>query len=113
MVLQEGLVPTRDEALAGRVEFINVHFAYPMRPSNHVLRGLHFTAEPRKLTALCGPSGGGKSTVFSLMQRLYDPVCGEVLLDSFQTTQLQVCASLSHAPLDSAEMFVCVHQGHN
>jgi len=88
--LQEGLVPTHDEALAGRVVFRDVHFAYPTRPSNHVLRGLSLTAEPRTLTALCGPSGGGKSTVFSLLQRLYDPVCGDVLLDSFRTSQLQV-----------------------
>jgi ABC-type multidrug transport system fused ATPase/permease subunit len=90
--LTEGLAPARDESLPGRVEFQNVHFAYPSRLSCEVLKALSFTAEPRTLTALCGPSGGGKSTVFSLLQRLYDPVKGSVLLDAHLTTQLQVRA---------------------
>ena len=47
-----------------RLAFDDVHFAY--RSDEPVLRGMSFVAEPGKLTALVGPSGGGKSTVFNL-----------------------------------------------
>ena len=53
-----------------RLEFDDVHFAY--RTDEAVLRGMSFVAEPGKLTALVGPSGGGKSTIFNLILRFYD-----------------------------------------
>jgi ATP-binding cassette subfamily B protein len=53
-----------------RLTFGDVHFAY--RGDEQVLRGMSFVAEPSKLTALVGPSGGGKSTVFNLILRFYD-----------------------------------------
>jgi ATP-binding cassette subfamily B protein len=62
-----------------RVEFSDVHFSY--RPDEPVLRGMSFVAEPAKMTALVGPSGGGKSTVFNLILRFYDAECGTVTVD--------------------------------
>ncbi len=62
-----------------RVEFADVHFAY--RPGTPVLRGMSFVAQPGKLTALVGPSGGGKSTVLNLLLRFYDVDTGRVLID--------------------------------
>lgn len=62
-----------------RLTFDDVHFAY--RGEESVLRGMSFTAEPGRLTALVGPSGGGKSTVFNLIMRFYDPEYGKVLID--------------------------------
>jgi ATP-binding cassette, subfamily B, bacterial MsbA len=64
----------------GRVEFDNVRFAY--RVDETVIRGMSFAAEPGKLTALVGPSGGGKSTVFNLMLRFYKPNAGSIRIDS-------------------------------
>ena len=59
-----------------RVEFSNVQFAY--RGEDAVLNDLSFVAEPGKMTALVGPSGGGKSTVFNLLLRFYDPWHGQI-----------------------------------
>ena len=63
----------------GRVEFRDVTFAY--RPGEPVLNALNLVAEPGKVTALVGPSGGGKSTVLNLMLRLYTADGGAVLID--------------------------------
>ena len=63
-----------------RVEFRDVSFAY--RPDEIVLNRMSFVAEPGKVTALVGPSGGGKSTVLALLLRLYEvTIGGDVLID--------------------------------
>ena len=62
-----------------RVEFADVRFAY--RTDDPVLRGMSFVAEPGKVTALVGPSGGGKSTVFNLLLRFYEIVGGSITID--------------------------------
>ena len=62
-----------------RVEFRDVSFAY--RADETVLNRMSFVAEPGKVTALVGPSGGGKSTVLALLLRLYEVTIGEVLID--------------------------------
>jgi ABC-type multidrug transport system fused ATPase/permease subunit len=62
-----------------RVEFRGVSFAY--RPNEPVLNRMSFDAEPGKVTALVGPSGGGKSTVLALLLRLYEVNGGAILID--------------------------------
>lgn len=62
-----------------RIEFDNVLFGY--RPAEVVIRNMTFTVDPGKMTALVGPSGGGKSTVFNLMLRFYEPASGTVRID--------------------------------
>ena len=62
-----------------RVELRDVSFAY--RANEPVLNRMSFVAEPGKVTALVGPSGGGKSTVLSLLLRFYDVTAGEILID--------------------------------
>src|ERR1700723_1657256 len=75
----------------GRLEFADVGFAY--RPGTPVLRGMSFVAQPGKLTALVGPSGGGKSTVLDLILRFYTVDSGRILIDG------QDIASVSRASL--------------
>ncbi|XP_048203963.1 antigen peptide transporter 2 [Perognathus longimembris pacificus] len=75
---QGTLAPT---TLQGQVEFRDVSFAYPSRPDQPVLQGLTFTLSPGKVTVLVGPNGSGKSTVAALLQNLYQPSRGQVLLD--------------------------------
>jgi subfamily B ATP-binding cassette protein MsbA len=62
-----------------RVELRDVNFSY--RADEPVLRDMSFVAEPGKVTALVGPSGGGKSTVLALLLRLYEVTEGDVLID--------------------------------
>jgi ATP-binding cassette subfamily B protein len=62
-----------------RLEFANLRFGY--RPGTPALRGMSFVAQPGKVTALVGPSGGGKSTVLNLILRLYDADSGRILID--------------------------------
>jgi ATP-binding cassette subfamily B protein len=62
-----------------RVEFSGVRFSY--RPGEPVLRDLSFVAEPGKITALVGPSGGGKSTILNLIMRLYETEAGAITID--------------------------------
>ena len=62
-----------------RVDFNDVRFGY--RPGEVVMHGMTFTAEPGRMTALVGPSGGGKSTVFNLMLRFYEVDGGTIMID--------------------------------
>ena len=66
-------------AVQGLVEFDDVHFAY--QPGHEVLRGISLRAGPGDTVALVGPTGAGKSTLASLVMRLYDPDSGSVRLD--------------------------------
>ena len=71
-------------------------FAYPSRRDALVLKGLSLKIQPGKRVALVGPSGHGKSTVVSLLQRLYDPqVCGRLGQGTWLLAPL-VAAGLSH-----------------
>ena len=77
--------PTNPVALPvpaeGRIAFEAVTFHYPSRPDQAALEALTFTVEPGETVALVGPSGAGKTTVFQLLLRFYDPSAGVVRLD--------------------------------
>ena len=65
----------------GRLAFEDVTFDYPSRPGVHALDGFSLAVEPGEVVALVGPSGAGKTTVFQLLLRFYDPVSGRVVVD--------------------------------
>jgi ATP-binding cassette, subfamily B, bacterial MsbA len=69
-----------------RIELRDVNFVY--RPNEPVLNRMSFVAEPGKVTALVGPSGGGKSTVLALLLRFYEPSEGEILIDGQSIAQV-------------------------
>lgn len=66
--------------ITGAVTFNDVHFAYPTRPDVPVLSGLSFTIRAGECVAIVGASGSGKSTIAALLQRLYEPTSGTIVL---------------------------------
>ena len=82
----EGRKPS---SMRGRIEFRGVSFAYPSRPTVPILQSLDLVIPPSKTLALVGASGGGKSTVFALIERFYDPTQGEFLMYNFENQKFK------------------------
>ncbi|KAK8465002.1 LOW QUALITY PROTEIN: hypothetical protein PHAVU_010G126200 [Phaseolus vulgaris] len=74
----------------GRIELKSVSFAYPSRPDSLILHSLNLILPSSKTVALVGASGGGKSTIFALIERFYDPTEGIITLDGHDLRTLQV-----------------------
>lgn len=94
------------EHLRGSITFQNVSFSYPCRPGFEVLKDFNLTLPPGKIVALVGQSGGGKTTVASLLERFYDPTAGAVMLDGYDLRTLdpswlrgQVVGFISQEPV--------------
>ncbi|KAF8374268.1 haf-6 [Pristionchus pacificus] len=77
-------------SLWGEICFEGVHFTYPSRPEHTVLNGLNLRIPAGQVVALCGPSGEGKSTMVSLLERFYEPNAGRITLDGKDLTSLDV-----------------------
>ncbi|WP_430435900.1 ABC transporter transmembrane domain-containing protein [Oceanibaculum nanhaiense] len=71
----------------GGIEFDRVRFHYPARPDRAALEEFSLTVQPGEKVALVGPSGAGKTTVFQLLLRFYDPESGAVRLDGVDVRQ--------------------------
>ncbi|KAL5722394.1 ABC-type xenobiotic transporter [Ranunculus cassubicifolius] len=76
--------------VVGEVEFKNLKFAYPSRPDSIIFEDFSLKVPAGKTIALVGGSGSGKSTVIALLERFYDPVGGEILLDGVSISKLQL-----------------------
>jgi subfamily B ATP-binding cassette protein MsbA len=76
--------------LRGEIAFEHVAFAYD--PKAPVLRDVHFTIEPGDLVGVVGPTGGGKSTVVSMIPRFYDAASGTVRIDGVDVRDFRLQA---------------------
>jgi ATP-binding cassette subfamily B protein len=75
-------VPVRlPEPAQGALSFEHVNFRYPTRPEASALADFNLAVRPGETLAVVGPSGAGKTTLFQLAQRFYDPEGGVVRLD--------------------------------
>ena len=111
-VLEAG---TCTEPIMGRVEFSNVRFAYPSRPSAPVLNGFSLSIPAGQTVALVGASGCGKSTVVALLQRFYDlngqtaHHGGHILLDGRMLADYELDALRSQVLVDQHMWLLFFH----
>ncbi|KAL8910286.1 MAG: hypothetical protein Q9171_004409 [Xanthocarpia ochracea] len=74
----------------GPIRFENLSFAYPTRPAVNIFNGLNFEIPQGTNVAIVGPSGGGKSTIASLMLRFYSPTQGTIKIDGVDISTMNV-----------------------
>ena len=103
------VAPARPVALPepaqGAIVFENVYFSYPTRPDAPSLNGVSFAVRSGEKVAVVGPSGAGKTTVFALAMRYYDPQSGRVTMDGVPLTDADpraVRARIAVVPQDVA-----------
>ncbi|KAL5122495.1 ABC transporter B family member 26, chloroplastic [Glycine soja] len=78
------------QRLTGRIEFLNVSFHYPSRPTVSVVQHVNFVVYPGEVVAIVGLSGSGKSTLVNLLLRLYEPTNGQILIDDIPLKDLDI-----------------------
>lgn len=95
------------EQSRGAMELLNVSFRYPNEANSPiVLHNVSLRIDPGQTVALCGPSGGGKSTVLNLLLRFFDPVEGQVLLDDRPLPAITRASLRRHFALVQQESFL-------
>lgn len=82
------------ESLTGEIVFDNVAFAYS--PDAPVLKGVSFRIKPGEMVGVVGPTGGGKSTIVSLIPRFYDPTAGKIEIDGVDIRDYKLQALRNH-----------------
>jgi len=80
------------EPARGAVVFRDVVFRYPTRPDRSALDGFDLAVAPGETVAIVGPSGAGKTTVFQLLLRFYDPQSGSITLDGVELREADPAA---------------------
>jgi ABC-type multidrug transport system fused ATPase/permease subunit len=90
----DSILPEKPEAkvqtIRGKIVFEHVAFAYD--ETCPVLHDVSFTVEPGQMIGVVGPTGGGKSTIMSLIPRFYDPSAGKVLVDGVDVRDFRLQA---------------------
>jgi len=82
--------------LVGRIGYDRIVFHYPSRPDKPTIHGLNLNVQPGETLALVGPSGAGKTTLFQLLLRFYDPQEGRVTIDGVNIRNVKLTELRSH-----------------
>ncbi|MGN1129681.1 MAG: ABC transporter ATP-binding protein [Candidatus Flemingiibacterium sp.] len=88
----------------GRIDFEKVSFCYD--PAEPLLDRVSFTAKPGEMIALVGPTGVGKTTIVSLIERFYDPISGSVKLDGVDIKNATVRSLRSQISMVLQDVFL-------
>ena len=83
-------VGTKVTSAQGNIKFSQVSFAYPTRPAVTIFNGLDFEIASGANVCIVGPSGGGKSTVASLLLRFYNPTSGSITINGVDVSKMNV-----------------------
>src|SRR5699024_8305785 len=70
------------------IHVVNVSFAY--EKDEPIIKNVSFSVNPGEMIALAGPSGGGKTTIFSLIERFYEPTAGEIKIGELPITAMSM-----------------------
>ncbi|WP_294266104.1 ABC transporter ATP-binding protein [uncultured Chryseobacterium sp.] len=101
-MINEGTV--QKDHFDGKIEFKNVHFAYDEK--QEVLKGIDFTVNPGETVAIVGATGAGKSTIISLITRLYDINSGHILIDNVDLKDYELYNLRSHIGVVLQDVFL-------
>ena len=88
----------------GKIEFQDVHFAYDEK--QEVLKGIDFKVNPGETVAIVGATGAGKSTIISLITRLYDITSGKILIDDVEVRDYELYCLRSHIGVVLQDVFL-------
>jgi ABC-type multidrug transport system fused ATPase/permease subunit len=99
-------LPNEKVKLLGRIRFANVSFEYPSRPDFPVLKNIYIDIKPGEKIALVGASGAGKSTITSLILRLYSVEKGEIYADEKLITEYNLSAYRNNIGIVSQEVIL-------
>ncbi len=94
----------KKDHFAGKIEFQNVHFAYDEK--QEVLKGIDFKVNPGETVAIVGATGAGKSTIISLITRLYDINSGNILIDDVDLKDYELYNLRSHIGVVLQDVFL-------
>jgi ABC transporter fused permease/ATP-binding protein len=85
-------IPSSEQSLKGNLKFENIHFHYPTRPDNPILKGISFDVAAGEKIAIVGPSGAGKSTLASLILQFYPCTEGTIYYDHLPANEYELIA---------------------
>ncbi|RQO36660.1 antibiotic ABC transporter ATP-binding protein [Chryseobacterium sp. KBW03] len=94
----------KKDHFAGKIEFQKVHFAYDEK--QEVLKGIDFKVNPGETVAIVGATGAGKSTIISLITRLYDINSGNILIDDIDLKDYELYNLRSHIGVVLQDVFL-------
>lgn len=94
----------KKDHFAGKIEFRKVHFAYDEK--QEVLKGIDFKVNPGETVAIVGATGAGKSTIISLITRLYDINSGNILIDDVDLKDYELYNLRSHIGVVLQDVFL-------
>ena len=92
------------EEFDGKIEFNKVHFAYDQK--QEVLKGIDFKVNPGETVAIVGATGAGKSTIISLITRLYDINSGKIFIDDVEVRDYELYNLRSHIGVVLQDVFL-------
>jgi ABC-type multidrug transport system fused ATPase/permease subunit len=104
--LSDNKIVSPEDTIKGKITFRDLSFRYPSRPEDEVLKKINLSVSENQLIALVGSSGAGKSTIVSLLLRLYDPTSGEIIFDNRSSHDFPLSSLRSQIAIVPQDVFL-------